>query len=314
MTMNKEDYISQLRAELLAMPVEDRENAIAFYEEMFNDAGEENAKSVIADLGSPVELARAILCDNSDYSRSIKNETASQRLFVENCRREKAEDEGYEPYSIGFRAQEYKEPEPAPDMEIKVASQPSGNNSGGFIDLSKPQEDNSSYQPHSHGDGGNASNSDAANVNYNYNYNYGNQPANAAQTNRTNSGSKGVYSFVGALMGLIFLLPFIVIGGVAAVVLAIFIVIGLLMLGFIEVGLVLAAPGLLIAAVPLLINDGLFAAAMAVGGALLSAGFAIALGLLVKQVIKKGIPALGGWIGSTYKKIREFFERRDRFQ
>lgn len=309
--MNKEDYISQLRAELLAMPVEDRENAIAFYEEMFNDAGEENAKSVIADLGSPVELARAILCDNSDYSRSIKNETASQRLFVENCRREKAEDEGYEPYSIGFRAQEYKEPEPAPDMEIKVASQPSGN-SNGFIDLSKPQENNSDNQPRSYGDGGNASNSDAANVNYNYNY--GNQSANTAQTNRTNSGSRGVYSFIGALMGLIFLLPFIVIGGVAAVILAVFIVMGLLMLGFIEVGLVLAAPGLLIASVPLLINDGLFVAAMAVGGALLSAGFAIALGLLVKQVIKKGIPALGGWIGNTYKKIREFFERRDRFQ
>lgn len=312
--MNKEDYISQLRAELLAMPVEDRENAIAFYEEMFNDAGEENAKSVIADLGSPVELARAILCDNSDYSRSIKNETASQRLFVENCRREKAEDEGYEPYSIGFRAQEYKEPEPAPDMEIQVASQPSGKNSGGFIDLSKPQENNSSYQPHSHGDSGNAVGSDAANVNYNYNYNYGSQQANTAQTGRTNGSSKGVYSLIGALMGLIFLLPFIVIGGVAAVIMAIFIVIGLLMLGFIEVGLVLAAPGLLIAAVPLLINDGLFTAAMAVGGALLSAGFAIALGLLVKQVIKKGIPALGGWIGNTYKKIREFFERRDRFQ
>lgn len=312
--MNKEDYISQLRAELLAMPVEDRENAIAFYEEMFDDAGEENAKSVIADLGSPVELARAILCDNSDYSRSIKNETASQRLFVENCRREKAEDEGYEPYSIGFRAQEYKEPEPAPDMEIKVASQPSGNNGGGFIDLSKPQEENPSYQSHSHGDSGNASSSDAANVNYNYNYNYGNQQANTAQTGRTNGGSKGVYSFIGALMGLIFLLPFIIIGGIAAVIMAIFVVFGLLMLGFIEVMLVLAAPGLLIAAVPLLINDGLFAAAMAVGGALLSAGFAIALGLLVKQIIKKGIPALGGWIGNTYKKIREFFERRDRFQ
>lgn len=312
--MNKEDYISQLRAELLAMPVEDRENAIAFYEEMFNDAGEENAKSVIADLGSPVELARAILCDNSDYSRSIKNETASQRLFVENCRREKAEDEGYEPNSIGFRAQEYKEPEPAPDMEIKVASQPSGNNSGGFIDLSKPQEDNSDNQPRSYGDSGNAVGSDAANVNYSYSNNYGSQQTNTAQTGRTSNGSKGVYSLIGALMGLIFLLPFIVIGGVAAVILAVFIVMGLLMLGFIEVGLVLAAPGLLIAAVPLLINEGLFAAAMAVGGALLSAGFAIALGLLVKQVIKKGIPALGGWIGNTYKKIREFFERRDRFQ
>lgn len=296
------------------MPIEDRENAIAFYEEMFDDAGEENAKSVIADLGSPVELARAILCDNSDYSRSIRNETASQRLFVENCRREKAEDEGYEPYSIGFRAQEYKEPESAPDMEIKVASQPMGNQQGGFIDLSKPQADNSDNQPRSYGDGGNASNSDAANVNYNYNYNYGNQSANTAQTNRTNSGSKGVYSFIGALMGLIFLLPFIVIGGVAAVTLAIFIVIGLFMLGILEVGLVLATPGLLIASVFLLINDGLFAAAMAVGGALLSAGFAIALGLLVKQIIKKGIPALGGWIGNTYKKIREFFERRDRFQ
>ncbi len=296
------------------MPIEDRENAIAFYEEMFDDAGEENAKSVIADLGSPVELARAILCDNSDYSRSIKNETASQRLFVENCRREKAEDEGYAGYTIGFRSQEYKEPESAPDMEIKVASSSENASNGGFIDLSKPRENSSSYQPHSHGDSGNAVGSDAANVNYNYNYNYSSQQTSSSQTGSTSGGSKGVYSLIGALMGLIFLLPFIVIGGVAAVIMAVFIVIGLLMLGFIEVGLVLAAPCLLIASVPLLINDGLFAAAMAVGGAMLSAGLAIALGLLVKQIIKKGIPALGGWIGNTYKKIREFFERRDRFQ
>ena len=69
------------------MPVEERENAVSFYEEMFNEAGEDKAAAVIADLGSPVDLARAILCDNSDYSRSIKNATASQRLFVENCRR-----------------------------------------------------------------------------------------------------------------------------------------------------------------------------------------------------------------------------------
>jgi len=308
MMMNKDEYLSMLRTELFAMPVEERENAVSFYEEMFDEAGEDKAAAVIADLGSPVDLARAILCDNSDYSRSIKNTTASQRLFVENCRREKAEDEGYAGYNIGFASRDYKDPEPAPNINIETADK---SDNHGFVDLSKenkqPEPDGT---PFSYGDTGNASSSDAARVNYTYNQPQQNQqPQNGGQ-----SGAKGIYSLIGFILGLVFLLPFIAIGGAFAAILAVMILLLFLGLGFGAVGCIIAAAVLVIASVPNMITEGLASGLITFGSGLLCGGIGILLCMIVRVIIKKGIPSIGGWIGKTYNKIRDFFERKDRFQ
>lgn len=58
--MNRAQFMASLRAELAALPVEERETALKYYEEYFDDAGPENEQSVIAELGSPQQVAQKI--------------------------------------------------------------------------------------------------------------------------------------------------------------------------------------------------------------------------------------------------------------
>lgn len=58
--MNRADFMKNL-AELLAdMTPAEREEAIQYYNDYFDDAGEENEQSVIASLGTPEQLAETI--------------------------------------------------------------------------------------------------------------------------------------------------------------------------------------------------------------------------------------------------------------
>ena len=58
--MNRADFMKNL-AELLAdMSPSEREEAIQYYNDYFDDAGAENEQSVIASLGTPQQLARTI--------------------------------------------------------------------------------------------------------------------------------------------------------------------------------------------------------------------------------------------------------------
>lgn len=58
--MNRADFMKNL-AELLAdMTPAEREEAIQYYNDYFDDAGEENEQSVIASLGTPEQLAKTI--------------------------------------------------------------------------------------------------------------------------------------------------------------------------------------------------------------------------------------------------------------
>lgn len=58
--MNRAEFMSRLTALLQDVPPAEREEAIAYYNEYFDDAGEGNEEGVIAALGSPEELARSI--------------------------------------------------------------------------------------------------------------------------------------------------------------------------------------------------------------------------------------------------------------
>jgi len=64
--MNKDIFLRDLERFLSDIPQEEREQALKYYEDYFEDAGPENEQQVIQDLGSPVELAKQIKASNQE--------------------------------------------------------------------------------------------------------------------------------------------------------------------------------------------------------------------------------------------------------
>ncbi len=60
--MRKEEYLQKLEQLLYGIPAEDREEALQFYRDYLEDAGE-NAGEVLRSLGTPEELAKSIRKD-----------------------------------------------------------------------------------------------------------------------------------------------------------------------------------------------------------------------------------------------------------
>lgn len=58
--MTKEQFLFQLEQQLLDLPEDERAEAVDYYRDYFDDAGEENEESVIAELGSPKKVAASI--------------------------------------------------------------------------------------------------------------------------------------------------------------------------------------------------------------------------------------------------------------
>lgn len=64
--MNKEIFLRDLRRFLSDLPEEEREQAVKYYEDYFEDAGPENEQQVIQELGNPVDIAKQIKSVNPD--------------------------------------------------------------------------------------------------------------------------------------------------------------------------------------------------------------------------------------------------------
>lgn len=64
--MNRADFMRKLANLLADVSPAEREEAIQYYNDYFDDAGAENEQSVIASLGSPEQLARTIKAGLSD--------------------------------------------------------------------------------------------------------------------------------------------------------------------------------------------------------------------------------------------------------
>ncbi len=64
--MNRQLFMRDLARFLSDLPVEEREQALKYYEDYFEDAGPENEQKVIKELGSPVDVARQIKTVNKD--------------------------------------------------------------------------------------------------------------------------------------------------------------------------------------------------------------------------------------------------------
>lgn len=64
--MTKNEYLAKLRSCLECLDSGERETALQFYSEYFDDAGEENIQRIMDELGSPEKLAREIIAQSSE--------------------------------------------------------------------------------------------------------------------------------------------------------------------------------------------------------------------------------------------------------
>ncbi|QDQ02120.1 DUF1700 domain-containing protein [Lysinibacillus fusiformis] len=61
--MDRASYLKKLRGKLYRLPAQELDAALAYYEEYFDEAGEENEQQVIQQLGSPSKVASQIMAD-----------------------------------------------------------------------------------------------------------------------------------------------------------------------------------------------------------------------------------------------------------
>lgn len=64
--MNKETFLKQLERELRHIPEEDRQDAISYYREYFEEMGADDTMDVSRELGSPHKLAQTIISEVAD--------------------------------------------------------------------------------------------------------------------------------------------------------------------------------------------------------------------------------------------------------
>lgn len=91
--MTKLEFLKELESLLPDIPLEEREEALQFYNGYFEDAGDENEEKVIQELGSPKRVAAIIKADLN----SNDTDRESRGYFTENGYRDTAfEEEKYE--------------------------------------------------------------------------------------------------------------------------------------------------------------------------------------------------------------------------
>lgn len=71
--MNRSEFFKKLEKELSRVPEEERQAALDYYNEYFDDAGEENEQNVLNELGSPYQIAARIKADSA--VRQLDEET-----------------------------------------------------------------------------------------------------------------------------------------------------------------------------------------------------------------------------------------------
>jgi len=80
--VNKCEFLAQLRNKLRNLPADEIASAVAYYEEYFDDAGEQNEQQVIVELGSPAEVASKIIGEFAIKNIDAGNGTTKSGLGV----------------------------------------------------------------------------------------------------------------------------------------------------------------------------------------------------------------------------------------
>lgn len=85
--MNRQIFMRDLARFLSDIPAEEREQALNYYEDYFEDAGSENEQKVIEELGSPVDVAKQIKAVNRDQisygEGSARKDMAAPKVMQE---------------------------------------------------------------------------------------------------------------------------------------------------------------------------------------------------------------------------------------
>lgn len=70
--MSKEEFLSQLENQLSGIPENDKQEALQYYRDYFEDAGKEKEREVLEALGSPADVAKNIREENryGEYTES----------------------------------------------------------------------------------------------------------------------------------------------------------------------------------------------------------------------------------------------------
>jgi uncharacterized membrane protein len=63
--MTRKEFMDELRSRLSRLPADEKEEALSYYEEYFDEAGSDREQDVIRELGSPASVASRILADHA---------------------------------------------------------------------------------------------------------------------------------------------------------------------------------------------------------------------------------------------------------
>ena len=68
--MSRNEYLAELKSLLMSLPSDERDAAIKYYQEFFEDAGGDKEQEVISELGSPKVLAESIIAEQNRTEKS----------------------------------------------------------------------------------------------------------------------------------------------------------------------------------------------------------------------------------------------------
>ncbi len=274
--MNKQEYLSELEAHLASLSEEERNDALRFYEEYFEDAGPENEQQVISELGKPFALAKSIICEQSAYSKSKSFANYKASISA----------------NYNTTASEEVEPDVAPDTA--------------------PQQPHTQYTAYNYAD---SNSSSASNENTNekfgsydkYKESYGgynNDSAYSSYTNTNNNNYDNSYKRNGSYSRSSSAGSSDTVGFVLFVLLIVFVIApAVITIGFIALGLLLGAVGCLIGALVVLLVAIFKMSAFYLGASILCAGLTmifLPIGLLLAV---KLLPKIVKWTAKTVKNL-----------
>lgn len=274
--MNKQEYLSELEAHLASLSEEERNDALRFYEEYFEDAGPENEQQVISELGKPFALAKSIICEQSAYSKSKSFANYKASISA----------------NYNSAASEEVEPDVAPDTA--------------------PQQPHTQYTAYNYAD---SNSSSASNENtdekfgsydkYKESYGgYNNDAAYSSNTNTNNNNYDNSYKRNGSYSRSSSAGSSDTVGFVLFVLLIVFVIApAVITIGFIALGLLIGAVGCLIGALVVLLVAIFKMSAFYLGASILCAGLTmifVPIGLLLAV---KLLPKIVKWTAKTVKNL-----------
>lgn len=274
--MNKQEYLSELEAHLASLSEEERNDALRFYEEYFEDAGPENEQQVISELGKPFALAKSIICEQSAYSKSKSFANYKASISA----------------NYNSAASEEVEPDVAPDTA--------------------PQQPHTQYTAYNYAD---SNSSSASNENtdekfgsydkYKESYGgYNNDAAYSSYTNTNNNNYDNSYKRNGSYSRSSSAGSSDTVGFVLFVLLIVFVIApAVITIGFIALGLLLGAIVCIIGALVVLLVAIFKMSAFYLGASILCAGLTmifVPIGLLLAV---KLLPKIVKWTAKTVKNL-----------